>query len=130
VSWNILVLFYILLRIFWFYLFLSVFFHQCFTNIFNLITLLIRRTSGRIVGNVKYINVHAHCHTLWFFRQLKRDAKFTGIERKSMKPKIQWQNTPHLITILNRILVNPLNTELNPIRHLLSLAGAHHFVES
>jgi hypothetical protein len=24
--------------------------------------------------------------------------------------------------------VNPLNAELNPIRHLLALAGAHHFV--
>ena len=25
-------------------------------------------------------------------------------------------------------LLNPLNAELNPIRHLLALAGAHHFV--
>jgi hypothetical protein len=25
-------------------------------------------------------------------------------------------------------LFNPLNAELNPIRHLLALAGAHHFV--
>ena len=25
-------------------------------------------------------------------------------------------------------LVNPLNAELNPICHLLALAGAHHFV--
>ena len=25
-------------------------------------------------------------------------------------------------------MFNPLNTELNPIRHLLALAGAHHFV--
>jgi hypothetical protein len=25
--------------------------------------------------------------------------------------------------------INPLNAELNPIRHLLALAGAHHFVE-
>jgi hypothetical protein len=24
--------------------------------------------------------------------------------------------------------LNPLNTELNPIRHSLALAGAHHFV--
>jgi hypothetical protein len=24
--------------------------------------------------------------------------------------------------------LNPLNAELNPIRHLLALAGAHHFV--
>jgi len=24
---------------------------------------------------------------------------------------------------------NPLNAELNPIRHLLAFAGAHHFVE-
>jgi hypothetical protein len=27
-----------------------------------------------------------------------------------------------------RNLVNPLNAELNPIRHLLALAGARHFV--
>jgi hypothetical protein len=26
-------------------------------------------------------------------------------------------------------LVNPLNSELNPIRHLLALAGAYHFVD-
>jgi hypothetical protein len=26
-------------------------------------------------------------------------------------------------------LINPLNAELNPIRHLLALAGAHHFVD-
>ena len=25
-------------------------------------------------------------------------------------------------------LINPLNAKLNPIRHLLALAGAHHFV--
>jgi hypothetical protein len=24
-------------------------------------------------------------------------------------------------------LINPVNAELNPIRHLLALAGAHHF---
>jgi hypothetical protein len=29
----------------------------------------------------------------------------------------------------NKMLINPLNTELNPIRHLLALAGAHHFVD-
>jgi hypothetical protein len=27
-----------------------------------------------------------------------------------------------------RVPINPLNAELNPIRHLLALAGAHHFV--
>jgi hypothetical protein len=26
------------------------------------------------------------------------------------------------------MMINPLNAELNPIRHLLVLAGAHHFV--
>ena len=26
------------------------------------------------------------------------------------------------------IIINPLNAELNPIRHLLTLAGADHFV--
>jgi hypothetical protein len=26
-------------------------------------------------------------------------------------------------------LFNPLNAELDPIRHLLGLAGAHHFVD-
>ena len=25
--------------------------------------------------------------------------------------------------------INPLNAELNPIRHLLALAGVHHFVQ-
>jgi hypothetical protein len=25
-------------------------------------------------------------------------------------------------------IINPLNAELNPIRHLLALVGAHHFV--
>jgi hypothetical protein len=27
------------------------------------------------------------------------------------------------------IIINSLNAELNPIRHLLALAGAHHFVD-
>jgi hypothetical protein len=31
---------------------------------------------------------------------------------------------PSLLTI-----INPLNAELNPICHLLALAGAHHFVD-
>jgi hypothetical protein len=29
----------------------------------------------------------------------------------------------------NIFVLNPLNAELNPIRHLLALAGAHHFVD-
>ena len=29
---------------------------------------------------------------------------------------------------VNVIIINPLNAELNPICHLLALAGAHHFV--
>jgi hypothetical protein len=35
--------------------------------------------------------------------------------------------------VVNRLslfqVFNPLNAELNPIRHLLALAGAHHFVD-
>jgi hypothetical protein len=30
---------------------------------------------------------------------------------------------------VSRIRVNPLKTQLNPIRHFLALAGAHHFVD-
>jgi hypothetical protein len=29
---------------------------------------------------------------------------------------------------LSHLFINPLNAELNLIRHLLALAGAHHFV--
>jgi hypothetical protein len=43
----------------------------------------------------------------------------------------------HLLTLVGAhhfvdvrgIRVNPLNGELNPIRHSLALAGAHHFVD-
>jgi hypothetical protein len=35
----------------------------------------------------------------------------------------------HYFVYVSRIRVNPLNSELNPIRHLLALAGAHHFVD-
>jgi hypothetical protein len=43
----------------------------------------------------------------------------------------------HLLTLagahhfvhVSRIRFNPLNAELKPIRHLLALAGAHHFVD-
>jgi hypothetical protein len=35
----------------------------------------------------------------------------------------------HHFVHVSRIRVNPLNAELNPIRHLLALAGAHHFVD-
>jgi hypothetical protein len=34
----------------------------------------------------------------------------------------------HHFVDVSRIRFNPLNAELNPIRHLLALAGAHHFV--
>jgi hypothetical protein len=34
-----------------------------------------------------------------------------------------------LIIKVGSVLFNPLNAELNPIRHLLALAGAHHFVD-
>jgi hypothetical protein len=34
----------------------------------------------------------------------------------------------HHFVHVSRIRVKPLNAELNPIRHLLVLAGAHHFV--
>jgi hypothetical protein len=35
----------------------------------------------------------------------------------------------HKNSVDNVNLFNPLNAELNPIRHLLALAGAHHFVD-
>jgi hypothetical protein len=35
--------------------------------------------------------------------------------------------TYYFVTI-SHYYINPLNTELNPIRHLLALAGGHHFV--
>jgi hypothetical protein len=35
--------------------------------------------------------------------------------------------TRNLVFIV--LFINPLNTELNPICHLLTLAGAHHFVD-
>jgi hypothetical protein len=31
--------------------------------------------------------------------------------------------------VVTLLFVNPLNAELNPICHLLALAGAHHFVD-
>jgi hypothetical protein len=39
--------------------------------------------------------------------------------------EIKWE---HFVTYLFSDTINPLNAELNPIRHLLALAGAHHFV--
>ena len=33
-----------------------------------------------------------------------------------------------MLAYVEIFLFNPLNAELNPIRHLLALAGAHHFV--
>jgi hypothetical protein len=35
----------------------------------------------------------------------------------------------HHFVDVSRIRVNPLNAELNPIRHLPALAGAHNFVD-
>jgi hypothetical protein len=34
----------------------------------------------------------------------------------------------HSLRFSNSLHINPLNAELNPICHLLALAGAHHFV--
>jgi hypothetical protein len=41
-----------------------------------------------------------------------------------------YHTLPRLILLTPgvRFLLSPLNAELNPIRHLLALAGAHHFV--
>jgi hypothetical protein len=36
---------------------------------------------------------------------------------------------PPVQAISQLFTVNPLNAELNPIGHLLALAGAHHFVD-
>ena len=33
-----------------------------------------------------------------------------------------------LLTFLKRVLLNPLNAELNPICYLLALLGTHHFL--
>jgi uncharacterized membrane protein len=40
------------------------------------------------------------------------------------------KNHVHVYNIVvQNISINPLNAELNPIRHLLALAGARHFVD-
>jgi hypothetical protein len=39
-------------------------------------------------------------------------------KRQLWRPRHRWEDN-----------INPLNAELNPIRHLLALAGAHHFVD-
>jgi hypothetical protein len=39
------------------------------------------------------------------------------------------QNVLHSVKRTHYIL-SPLNAELNPIRHLLAVAGAHHFVDA
>jgi hypothetical protein len=33
-----------------------------------------------------------------------------------------------LISLNDKVNINPLNAELNPIRHLLALLGAHHML--
>jgi hypothetical protein len=38
------------------------------------------------------------------------------------------QNLNHCRRFLCRYLINPLNAELDPIRHLLALVGARHIV--
>ena len=40
---------------------------------------------------------------------------------------VMWRDTVLSIQ-QNESVVNPLNAELNPIRHLLALVGAHHIV--
>jgi hypothetical protein len=48
---------------------------------------------------------------------------------ESIEAKHGWLNVCAEINALLDLPINPLNAELNPIRHLLALAGAHHFVD-
>jgi hypothetical protein len=42
---------------------------------------------------------------------------------------LRFMYVAHLFRPDLTLLLNPLNSELNPICHLLALAGAHHFVD-
>jgi hypothetical protein len=42
---------------------------------------------------------------------------------------VRFKNVHTTYEVLTVTLLNPLNAELNPIRHLLALAGAHQFVD-
>ena len=54
---------------------------------------------------------------------MERDVSTYTILRK------RWQNTCRRTDNFSAILsINPLNAELNPIRHLLALVGARHIV--
>jgi hypothetical protein len=46
----------------------------------------------------------------------------------SVRKKIKYQEITFTVGVKWPGCINPLNAELNPIRHLLALAGAHHFV--
>jgi hypothetical protein len=39
-----------------------------------------------------------------------------------------YRKNPTSISVSHNYCINPLNAELNPIRHLLALVGARHFV--
>ena len=55
-------------------------------------------------------------------------ARLCGIERtvRNLCTKSKVRLHSHSTTVL--LCINPLNAELNPIRHLLALVGAHHIV--
>jgi hypothetical protein len=51
-----------------------------------------------------------------------------SVIRTKAKSAIILLNVAGKLNQFSVMIVNPLNAELNPIRHLLALAGAHHFV--
>jgi hypothetical protein len=64
------------------------------------------------------------CNTVWLF-SLKKEATY------SFELEFIWETTRRHIAAVVRIsdlAINPLNSELNPICHLLALLGAHHIL--
>jgi hypothetical protein len=60
---------------------------------------------------------------------LKKKKRHNFAAWIKLLPGVSKTLTVLLITFFCEYLLNPFNAELNPIRHLLALAGAHHFVD-
>ena len=102
-------------------------------NILSHLSLITLGNTLRFISTCYILN---HIHSAIFLRNADRHIpplphsklKFVFFDEGQMFVSILSQLDPINTPQLSYIDFNPLNAALNPIRHLLSLAGAHHFV--
>ena len=83
-----------------------------------------------LTNNGKYRQIYMRLLQYEICEHLRRGSRNFNFERHRDSRR-SWKTficVFLLLLIAETMYINPLNAELNPIRHLLARAGAHHFV--